>query len=155
MNPPPIRYTLRGVLLLVALLPFYLFAQPIQVNVVVPNPPPIYWDAYLEFEADILVILTNASRETQEIKLIPSLTSDRGIEANFRPDFQPLSPIVLGGGESINLTYHDLRAIFGTPTEGDLQLSGISFDRLFESETIPEGNYTLCVEARDFATDAP
>ncbi|MTB49590.1 hypothetical protein [Lewinella sp. W8] len=155
MIPPAFRYALRGILLFIALLPLSLFAQPIQVNVVVPNPPPIYWDAYLEFEADILVILTNVSRQTQEIKLVPNLTSDRGIEANFRPDFQPLSPIVLGGGESLNLTYRDLRAIFGTPTEADVQLSGISFDRLFESETIPEGNYTLCVEARDFATNVP
>ncbi len=136
-------------------LPLSLVAQPIRINVIVPNPPPIYWEAYLEFEADILLILTNVSQQTQEIKLLPRLSSDRGLEANFRPAFQPLSPIVLAGGQSINLTYRDLRSIFGRPSQDDVQLSGISFDRLFESETIPEGNYTLCVEARDFNTNEP
>ncbi|MEO0731265.1 MAG: hypothetical protein AAFZ52_00405 [Bacteroidota bacterium] len=130
-------------------------AQDIRVNVIVPNPPPAYWEAYLEFEADIRIILSNVSSQTREVKLIPTLTSDRGLSAAFQPSFQPLSPITLGGGETVNLTYRDLRAIFGTPTEADIQLGGISFDRLFESETIPEGTYTLCVQAVDFATNEP
>ncbi len=131
------------------------YSQAIRVSVIVPNPPPAYWDAYLEFNADIRVILTNVSTQTRELKLIPTLTSDRGLGASFSPDFQPLSPIVVPGGGTVNLTYRDLRAIFGTPAQSDVQLSGISFDRLFESETIPEGTYTLCVEARDFTTSEP
>lgn len=128
-------------------------AQQLQVNVIVPEPPPAYWDAYLEFNADIRVIVTNTSRETREIKLVPNLTSDRGLAARFTPEFQPLTPITIPGGGTVNLTYRDLGAVFGRPTEADVELTGIDFDRLYESETIPEGSYTLCVEARDFVTD--
>ncbi|MEM9261281.1 MAG: hypothetical protein AAGA62_16695, partial [Bacteroidota bacterium] len=130
-------------------------AQEVRVSVIVPNPPPVYWDAYLEFNADVRVILTNVSTQPQEVKLVPTLTSDRGLSASFVPSYQPLSPLLLPPGETVNLTYRDLRALFGTPTEADIALDGINFDRLFASETIPEGSYTLCVEARDFATNEP
>ncbi|MEM1360068.1 MAG: hypothetical protein AAGF89_17805, partial [Bacteroidota bacterium] len=130
-------------------------AQEVRISVIVPNPPPVYWDAYLEFNADVRVILTNVSTQPQEVKLVPTLTSDRGLSASFVPSYQPLSPLLLPPGETVNLTYRDLRALFGTPTEADIALDGINFDRLFASETIPEGSYTLCVEARDFATNEP
>ncbi|MEM9260181.1 MAG: hypothetical protein AAGA62_11080, partial [Bacteroidota bacterium] len=130
-------------------------AQSVRVAVIVPDPPPAYWDAYLEFNADIQVLLTNQTTVPQEVKLVPTLTSDRGISAAFKPSFQPLTPILLSAGETIQLNYRDLKAIFGTPTEADVLLEGISFDRLYASETIPEGSYTLCVEARDFNTDQP
>ncbi|MEO0732286.1 MAG: hypothetical protein AAFZ52_05600, partial [Bacteroidota bacterium] len=130
-------------------------AQNVRVAVIVPDPPPAYWDDYLEFNADIQVILTNLSTLPQEVKLIPTLTSDRGLSAAFQPGFQPLAPITLAGGETVQLNYRDLRALYGTPTQDDIQLEGISFDRLFASETIPEGSYTLCVEARDFTTNEP
>jgi len=130
-------------------------AQDIRVSVIVPNPPPVYWDAYLEFNADVRVMLTNVSQQTHEVKLVPTLTSDRGLSASLMPSYQPLSPLTLPPGETINLTYRELQALFGTPTEADIMLDGINFDRLFASETIPEGNYTLCVEAWDFATNEP
>ncbi|MEM9929487.1 MAG: hypothetical protein AAF840_06695, partial [Bacteroidota bacterium] len=139
--------------LLLAFTPLSLSGQALRVNVIVPEPPPAYWDAYLEFNADIQVIITNTSQQTREVKLVPNLSSDRGLEASFVPEFQPLAPVTVPGGGTITLNYRDLRAIFGTPTEGDIELSGISFDRLYESETIPEGNYTLCVEAFDFDTN--
>ena len=145
----PILY----LLLLFTLSPFALYAQSLNVQVIVPEPPPAYWDAYLEFNADIRIIVTNVSREAREIKLVPNLTSDRGLTARFTPEFQPLTPITIPGGGTVNLTYRDLGAIFGRPTEADVELTGIDFDRLYESETIPEGSYTLCVEARDFVTD--
>jgi len=131
------------------------FAQPIQVNVVVPNPPPVYWDEFLDFESDILVILTNTSQQTHELKLIPVLTGDNGISAEFQPDFQPLNPIVITPGQTLRFTYNDLDVIYGSPMESDIALSGISWDRLYESETIPEGTYTLCVQALDFLNNRP
>lgn len=127
-------------------------AQDIRLSVIVPNPPPAAWEAYLEFDAEIRVIVTNVGTIPHDLKLVPTLTSDRGLRAAFQPDYQPLSPLTVGPGETVSLTYRDLRTLFGTPTESDFLLEGINFDRLFESETIPEGSYTLCVEARDFAT---
>ena len=128
-------------------------AQDIRLTVIVPNPPPVYWEAYLEFDAEIRVIVTNVGAVPHDLKLVPTLTSDRGLSAAFRPDYQPLAPLTIGPGETTNLSFRDLRALFGTPAESDIALSGISFDRLFASETIPEGSYTLCVEARDFGTN--
>lgn len=128
-------------------------AQDIRLNVIVPNPPPITWEAYLEFDADILIIVSNVGSTVHELKLVPTLTSDRGLSAAFKPEYQPLAPLTIAPGETLNLTYRDLRALFGTPTEEDIALEGINFDRLFASETIPEGSYTLCVEARDFVTN--
>lgn len=130
-------------------------AQEIRLSVIVPNPPPIYWESYLEFDADIRVIATNIGTEVRQLKLIPTLSSDRGLSAAFRPGYQPLSPLTLSPGETVTLTYRELNALFGTPTQDDILLEGIDFDRLFASETIPEGSYSLCVEARDFATNEP
>lgn len=140
-------------LLLVLTLCTSVRAQDIRLNVIVPTPPPVTWEAYLEFDADILIIVSNVGNTVHELKLVPTLTSDRGLSAAFKPDYQPISPLTIAPGETLNLTYRDLRALFGTPTEDDIALEGINFDRLFASETIPEGNYTLCVEARDFLTN--
>lgn len=127
-------------------------AQDIRLNVIVPTPPPVTWEAYLEFDADVRVIVTNVGATPHDLKLVPTLTSDRGLSAAFQPGYQPMSPLTVGPGETVNLTYRDLRTLFGVPDQSDIALEGISFDRLFDSETIPEGSYTLCVEARDFNT---
>lgn len=148
-------YPFALTLLFITLLCTCARAQDIRLNVIVPNPPPVTWEAYLEFDANVRVIITNVGTVPHDLKLIPTLTSDRGLSAAFQPDYQPLSPLTIGPGETVNLTYRELRALFGTPEESDINLQGISFDRLFASETIPEGSYTLCVEAREYTTSEP
>jgi len=103
-----------------------LHAQDIRLSVIVPNPPPVTWEAYLEFDAEVRVIVTNVSAVPHDLKLIPTLTSDRGLSAAFRPNYQPLSPLTVGPGETVNLTYRELRALFGTPAENDVELEGAS-----------------------------
>ncbi|MEM1219197.1 MAG: hypothetical protein AAGH79_09805, partial [Bacteroidota bacterium] len=134
-----------------------LFGQnlPITITTVVPEPVPVFWDDYLDFRADVFIYLTNTSSETQEIKLVPTITSDAGISFTTRNDFQPSAPIVLAPGSTVPFSFNELEFYNGNLSQNDFVLEGVSWQTLYQSPTLPEGYYTLCFEAFDFLTNAP
>ena len=130
-------------------------AQPLSIQVVIPDPPPSYWEDYLDFEATVFVYVTNPTSTDYQVKLIPTITSDRGLSCTISESFNAANAINIPANTTVPLNYEDLRFSYGNIGQGDFELSGISWDDLYQSETLPEGNYTLCISAFDFVSSAP
>ncbi len=128
-----------------------------QITIIPTISPPFspYFEDYLKFENQQVMILVNTSNRRQEIKLTASIQGDNGYYANIREDFQPPNPIVLEPLETRSLTprspefsIFDQNAVetnIPERTQIDLLASGI----------LPEGNYTFCVQALDYTTSVP
>jgi hypothetical protein len=124
----------------------------IQVQVMLQPPYPVHYEDYFFDSDQILVQLINTGSTPQSIKLFPTLTGDNGVEAKLKPSYQPVQAIQLQGGQSMLLTFRQLKAYNRGISGDDVLLTGTSVEQLVRDEKLPEGNYTLCVEALDYNT---
>ncbi|TVR76700.1 MAG: hypothetical protein EA409_12940 [Saprospirales bacterium] len=127
-------------------------AQDLNIQVMVQPPYSLNISDYLEKGNNVLILVTNTSISPQEFKLIPSIEGNNGVYAAVKDEFQPLSPIVMGPGETRTFTFNQLRSVNNNLGESDLILSGISLNPLKEGGVLPEGMYTLCVKALQYQT---
>jgi len=127
-------------------------AQHIQVNLVIPPPYPIHLENYMSFNNHTVITLQNTSNQTRQIKLIVSVEGDNGITAAMKPTFTPAMPIVLNPMETKIISGAQLRAINSNLTESQIDVSGMSASVLYQTESLPEGSYTVCIEPLDFQT---
>jgi len=129
-----------------------LYAQTgneINVSLTITPPYSPYFEDYINFEGAIL-ILQNNTAQTQEIKLKGMIEGDNGLYARTRDDYQPLQPIVLGPYESVNylssspvfdfMSMHNLETNISTQTQNESWRLGV----------LPEGNYSICIQAFSF-----
>ncbi|MCB0644346.1 MAG: hypothetical protein KDC44_22030, partial [Phaeodactylibacter sp.] len=142
-------------ILLMTLLYSSTFAQPLSISVVVPDPPPMFWEDYLDFKATVFIYVTNQTNEPYEVKLLPHVTSDQGVEFYLPESFQPPASITIPPTSTVTFSFDDLRAAYGVLGQNDFVLDGLDWQDLYQSETLPEGYYTLCVTAYDYVTGAP
>lgn len=130
-------------------------AQTLQVTVTVTPPYSVHLQDYIYEGENVFMIVTNLSREPQQYKLIPSVTGDNGVSVTFKPSYQPASPIQIGPNETQMLTLDQLKQYNSNITENDVDVVGYSTSQLIQTESLPEGNYTLCVQAFDYNTMEP
>ena len=128
------------------------FAQPLSISVVVPDPPPMFWEDYLDFQANVFIYVTNTTNEPYDVKLIPQVTSDQGISFYLPESFQPATSVTIPPTGTVTFSFNDLEAAYGALGQNDFVLEGITWQDLYQSETLPEGYYTLCVTAYDYNT---
>ena len=128
-------------------------AQHVQVNLVIPPPYPIHLEKYLQFSNQTVITVQNLSSETRQIKLIASVTGDNGVSAHVRQEFIPTMPIVLNPMETRVLTGSQLRNINGNLGDGDVNVTGANKATIMQTETLPEGAYSICLEPRDYITN--
>jgi hypothetical protein len=141
-------------LLLLIMIALTMAAQA-QVTVSLTLRPPYsaYIKDYYHLENKAVIVLTNTTRLTQDIKLGGSISNQsRGVYIRTTPDYQPASPITLGPGATQVLTANaDLMRFFDqgniTTNANDAMLASI-----IRSGTLPEGTYQLCVHAYDYNT---
>ena len=69
-----LKAILSSAILLLAIPGIYSQAQPLQVQVMIPQPYPTTLEQIMAFEGEVLVTVRNQSQEEQEFKLIPELT---------------------------------------------------------------------------------
>lgn len=127
-------------------------AQPLQVTVTVTPPYSVHLSDYVYSGDNVLILVTNLSRQEQQCKLIPTVTGDNGVSVTIEPDFQPVAPIVVPAFGTISLTLQQLQQYNANLSESDVDITGYSTSLLLQTESLPEGNYTLCVRAFDYST---
>lgn len=140
--------TLKGLLFIIFLLMStgQVFGQ-LQVSVAVSPPYSVYLEDYLELGSNTLIIVTNTTGQSRQFKLIPKIENDNGGQASINPTFQPTSPISIGPNQTLTLTGNQLNAYNGNYSAGDISASGIDKDKFLQEGVLPEGNYSLCVDA--------
>ncbi len=126
------------------------FSQPINVNVTVIPPYPIYLENYINKGNSVIITLTNTSAETKQIRLIPSLEGNNGVSIKVKKSYFPTAPIILNPRQTRTFTYNQLQSFNANLTENDVQIQGVSVSTLAQNEALPEGSYSLCIKAFEF-----
>ena len=130
--------------------------QPIQVTTVIPPPyPQTYEDALSLGENSTLLLQNTDQSNSYQVKLSVELEGDNGIFFRTIPQATPVAPIVLGPGETRNLSSQELEALYTNYSENDIEYQGFNAQELAQNPYLPEGNYTICVTALDYNTSVP
>lgn len=127
----------------------------VQVALTVAPPYPVYVADMVQFKGQTIINLTNLGSTPAQVKLISSITSDQGISIQVKPSYQPTAPVLLGAQQTRVLTGSQLSALNANLSDQHLTTQGISLSGLLQTETLPEGVYTICVRAYDYNTGAP
>jgi hypothetical protein len=146
-------YTIKSFVAAILLLAFCAaksFGQ-LQVSVAVSPPYSVYLEDYLQMGSNTLIVVTNTTSQPIQFKLVPSIANDDGGQLSINPNFQPAAPISIGANQTLTLTGSQLNAYNGNYNNNDISASGISKEQLLQQGVLPEGNYTLCIEAYSFA----
>jgi hypothetical protein len=116
------------------------------LTIVPPHSP--YYSDYSGINASkVLLILQNPSGTAQSIKLLATLKGDNGITISTKPNYSPLSPIILNPYETKQLNGLALKDIFDL---NSMDISGIDKNKIITTSRLPEGNYTLCLQVSDY-----
>ena len=137
------------------LMGWQLNAQQINIQVLVPtSPPPSSLAEIIAFESEVIIVLSNTSSQVREIKLVASLNDlSRGHNLTMKRGIPGLTPITLTPGQVREMRFRELRSLYGNLSANDFIIDGFEFDQIVREERLPEGTYSICIEALDFNTD--
>ena len=138
---------------MVLLFPFsmVLAQRPIEIITQLSDPFPTEVGDFVEQFENYTVTVINHSDQTQEIYLLADYFGDNGISVTMDRFYQPAQPLVIPPNQVTLLTASDLESLNSNLTEDQIFYEGITQQQLLFG-SIPEGNYTLCMNAFDFTT---
>ena len=121
------------------------------VTVAVQSLPPFTnaldgWTDPVNNQLGVSLLLNDRRRPDYQVRLRVTIAG-MGVRLVTRPDFQP-RPIPLDFGAVVQLTSADLTEYFEL---NNLSLSGISRQQYLQNGGLPEGTYSVCIEAVDYA----
>jgi len=124
-------------------------AQTVNITInVLPPYSPYYSDYTSAYASKTLLILQNLSGTQQKVRLTGKLQGDNGILISTRANYRPAQPIILNPHETKQLNGTTLQSVFDL---NSVNVYGIDKAKLAASSRIPEGHYTLCIEAYDYS----
>ena len=144
----------RGGLLLWLLLVLLALGQRVQAQTVrvtvVPLPPySTHLSDYVDQPNRLLVTLSNSGRTAVSLQLAGSITGDNGVSARTKPGAHSTRPVTLDPLQTRRLDADELGLLFD---ENMLAYTGVSAQEIVRGNGLPEGTYTICVQALDYAT---
>jgi hypothetical protein len=77
---------------------------------------------------------------------------DNSISVQVKDTYRPTIPINLIANMPQTLTGTQLRNIFGNGSGNDLSLTGITSKDIVMNQALPEGNYTICIQVKNYST---
>jgi TANFOR domain-containing protein len=119
---------------------------PIRLTITVTPPYPVSVSYYAEHPQQVVVQISNQSRETQTIRLIGSIN---GLDNNVKVVAKNRGAseiLTLNSGESRLLAQTEVQDLFDARK---LTFTGISYRRTQIDDGLPEGLYNVCVYAVD------
>lgn len=130
----------------------FIYAQTPTVNVTVQVLPP--YSTYLPdyVNSPSKVVFTLMSYTNASVRLKASIKGDNGISVTTSDSYRPTTAIQLTAYQQKMLTGLDLKNYLDF---NSAVVTGISKNDLFRGSGIPEGSYTLCIQALDYNTGAP
>ena len=133
-----------------------MLAQSVSVNLnlLPPYSPKLF--SYLKYENKAIITLVNNTGSVQNIRFTGKLEGDKGVIIKTRDGYKPSSPVVLNPRQSMVLT----SATGSMDFLADKNNIDVNIDEklkigILKDGIIPEGNYTLCIQAFDYYTGSP
>ncbi len=124
-------------------------AQSVRVTVVPLPPYSTHLSDYVDQPNRLLVTLSNTGRQAVSLQLAGSISGDNGVSARTRPGAHSPRPVTLEALQTRRLDADELGLLFD---ENMLTYTGISAQQVVRGNGLPEGTYTICVQALDYAT---
>jgi len=122
----------------------------IAVNVLINPPYPLHLNDYINYGSTLVVTVTNTGTSSEEIYLRGSISGDNGVSITSNPDIIPATFITINAGQTLVLYGNDLEPYFNF---NRALITGIDRNLLVSNQALPEGYYTVCVEAYDHRTN--
>lgn len=146
----PLASNLRYVLsALIAMLAIGVASAQNDINVTVQLIPPYspYLSDYVGPDTKMIVTLQNTTASALDVRFVGSVEGDNGVKITI--------PDAAKANFPISVPANGMTTIFGKDLEGyldpdKLQLSGIAKTELIVGNGLLEGNYTLCLQAKEF-----
>ncbi|WP_170061791.1 hypothetical protein [Hymenobacter chitinivorans] len=127
-------------------------ANDVRVTVLVLPPYSTHLSDYVDQPNRLVVTLTNLTRTPVSLQLAGTLTGDNGVRVQTSAQARSPRPVQLTGLQTRQLDRDELGQLFD---ENQLTYSGVTVQQMVRGNGLPEGSYTLCVRALDYATLQP
>jgi len=143
---------------LIAVVLFITVSAPLHAQVTVNlNVLPPYSPFFRDYSGitSNQVIVTLTSTQNLKVYMTASIVKDdNSVSVNVKDNYRPLIPINLVANIPQTFSGAALRNIYGGSSENDLILTGITYNDILYNQALPEGNYSFCIQVRDFSTGA-
>ncbi|UOQ54845.1 hypothetical protein [Hymenobacter cellulosivorans] len=127
-------------------------ANDVRITVLVLPPYSTHLSDYVDQPNRLVVTLSNLTRSPVSLQLAGSLTGDNGVRVQTSAQARSPRPVQLLGLQTRTLDRDELGQLFD---ENQLTYSGVTAQQMVRGNGLPEGSYTLCVRALDYATRQP
>lgn len=153
--------TIRIIILLIAICAgkqvFAATGSVVTVNLnVLPPYSPFYRDyAGYTNNKTVITLLYQSFTSGPPIQVFLSGSirkDDNKISVQLKDTYRPSIPITLTPNLPKTLTGAQLRNIFGNGSSNDLIMNGITAREIMMNQALPEGNYNVCVQVKDYTT---
>jgi hypothetical protein len=125
----------------------------VRIQVILNPPYTPYVANYLNLQNVGLLTLQNTTNGILQVKLKGRIDDGSGTFVKTKDGYRPLSAITLLPNQTKTLLGSELAFFNRTNTETNAPTA--LQNSIIKDGILPEGNYTFCVQALDFTTDAP
>lgn len=147
------RSRFAGLLVLLLLTTHSVWAQnDVLVTTQVLPPYSPYLSDYVSIENKVVITLTNTQGGMRSVRLVGRIEGESGITVTIPQNYLPPQSIDLAPGQSRALMGAELQDYLNPDV---LQFSGISKAQVVQGNGLPEGDYSLCVQAVDYQSGMP
>jgi TANFOR domain-containing protein len=124
----------------------------VRVNVNLLPPYSTHLADYVDQPGRLLVTVTNLRATAIDVQFAAALSSDAGIRVFTKSGYQSSRPFTLDALQTRQLGQDELKDLFDA---NSLTYEGLSVADIARGGGLPEGTYTICVQALDYATRQP
>lgn len=140
--------------LAIAVIPIMTSAQQVNVSTTLRPPYSALLDDYRKLENKAVIILSNTTGQTQQVRLLGSITNEtRGLYIQTYRDFRPAMPITLPPFGSTTVTANPDAMRFLDVGNVDTNVDDALQQTITRTGQLPEGVYRICVEAYEYNTE--
>jgi len=124
----------------------------VTVSITVPPPYSPYLADYFAQRNKLMATFFNNSRETLTVYVAGTLSGDNGVMIFTEPGYKMPTPTVLQPGIPFRMTADNIEQVFNG---AHLVYQGISKEEILLGNSLPEGDYTICMRVFDYNTNSP
>ena len=130
-----------------------LYGQNLNITTQISYPFPTALGELEENAAIYTVSIINTSSSAKEYYLFVDLIGDNGVSIITDRVYKPTEPFTINANSSTISTFEEIFDYNGGFDTEYLVYEGVSKAQLLFQNTLPEGNYQICVYAYDFETE--
>ena len=128
-------------------------SKPIVIQTILAPPYPVYFSEVTELPGLATIIIQNTDMQNNyTLRFRVKLDGHNGISAMIPENVMPSNPLTLKAGEVKTLSATEFANIYAGIGVEQLVLKGLKQSDIIKSQRIPDGVYSICIQAFDNAS---